>query len=53
MEAMLACLPKGSVLIVSVPDKEGFYKKFGFEVLKTGMGLFPDSELARKYGYLI
>lgn len=53
MKAMLERLPKGSVLIVTVPGKEGFYKKLGFEVLKTGMGLFPDPELARKYGYLI
>lgn len=53
MAAILERLPKGSILIVSVPGKEGFYKKLGFEVLKTGMGNFSDPEKAREYGYIV
>jgi ribosomal protein S18 acetylase RimI-like enzyme len=53
MEAVIERLPSGSVLILSVPGKEDFYKKLGFEVLKTGMGLFPNPDLARDYGYIV
>ena len=53
MKALLECLPSGSVLILSVPGKEGFYKKLGFEVLKTGMGIFSDPEKARENGYIV
>jgi len=51
MEALLE--PEGGpVLIFVAPGKQGFYHKFGFGNLKTGMGLFPNPEMSRAKGYL-
>jgi len=53
MKALLEKLPKDStVLIFVAPGNQGFYRKFGFRNLKTGMGLFPDPEMSRANGYL-
>ncbi|MEM1220880.1 MAG: GNAT family N-acetyltransferase [Bacteroidota bacterium] len=41
-----------TVLLYAVPGKEGFYRKLGFGDLTTGMGVFPDQEIARSSGYL-
>ena len=48
MNALLAALPTGTVLIYVVPGKEGFYAKLGFNALLTGMGRFPDLNEARR-----
>ena len=53
MSTLLEKLPRDStVLIFVAPGKEGFYRKFGFGNLKTGMGLFPDPEMSRVKGHL-
>lgn len=52
VDALLARLPEGSVLIYVTPGKEGFYQRFGFEKLKTGMGRFPDPGKARSRGLI-
>jgi ribosomal protein S18 acetylase RimI-like enzyme len=52
VEALLDRLPEGSVLIYVTPGKEGFYRRFGFEKLKTGMGLFLDLDKAREKGLI-
>ncbi len=53
MEALLEKIPKSApVLIFVAPGKQGFYRKFGFGNLKTGMGLFPNPEMSRAKGYL-
>lgn len=53
MQALLDKLPSsGAILIYAAPGKEGFYRKFGFGGLKTGMALFPDPERYRSGGYL-
>ena len=53
MEALLEKLPQSApVLIFVAPGKQNFYRKFGFGNLKTGMGLFPNPEMARTKGYL-
>jgi hypothetical protein len=39
-------------LIFVAPGKQDFYRKFDFGNLKTGMGLFPNPEMARAKGYL-
>ncbi len=53
IEALLVKLPKDApVLIFVAPGKQGFYRKFGFGNLKTGMGLFPNPEMSRVKGYL-
>lgn len=53
MEALLEKLPKNApVLIFVSPGKQGFYRRFGFGNLKTGMGLFPNPDMSRAKGYL-
>ncbi len=53
MNALLEKLPKTSIgLIFAAPGKENFYRKFGFNNLKTGMGLFPNPEWFRANGYI-
>ena len=53
MAALLDKLPLSStVLIYVAPDKQNFYRNFGFGNLKTGMGLFPNPEMSRAKGYL-
>jgi len=53
MGALLENLPRSApVLIYAVPGKQAFYRKIGFKNLKTGMGLFPNPELAKDRGYL-
>lgn len=53
MNALLDKLPKTSiVLIFATPGKENFYRKFRFNSLKTGMGLFPNPEWFRANGYI-
>ncbi len=52
MDALLARLPEGPVLIYVTPGKEGFYRGFGFEKLKTGMGRFPAAAKAREKGHI-
>jgi len=53
MNALLAKLPRNATILMYVtPGKQDFYRKFGFGVLKTGMGLFANPEMARAKGYL-
>jgi predicted N-acetyltransferase YhbS len=53
VEALLDSVPdQATVMIYSVPGKEGFYRKLGFEPLKTGMAIFPDADAARASGYV-
>ncbi len=43
MNALLEKLPKNSIILIfAAPGKETFYRKLGFDNLKTGMGLFPN-----------
>jgi predicted acetyltransferase len=53
MIELLEKLPKKTtVLIFVAPGKQAFYRKFGFENLKTSMGLFPNPEISQAKGYL-
>jgi len=53
VQALLDRLPEGTtVLMYVVPGKQEFYRKLGFGLLKTGMGIFPDPTRARTAGYL-
>lgn len=52
MEALLAELPMDTVLLYAAPGKQGFYDKFGFEPLLTGMARFLRRERMRALGYI-
>jgi len=44
MKALLDRLPRGVIMIYVVRGKEGFYRKFGFWMLDTGMVKFHNPE---------
>lgn len=52
MDDLLAQLPKNSVMLVSVPGKEGFYRKHGFRRLNTAMMRKADPTSWVDGGYL-
>lgn len=51
MEHIMARLPDGNIILYASPGKEGFYKKYGFRRMKTGMALFRNSERMRDRGF--
>ena len=52
MESILAACAGLTVVLFVVPGKEGFYAKFGFETMLTGMARFGDVDRMRRQGYL-
>jgi len=52
MSDLLAQLPKRSVMLLSVPEKIGFYKKLGFQMLKTAMMKHENPEFWIANNYL-
>jgi ribosomal protein S18 acetylase RimI-like enzyme len=48
-------LSKGhrKIILYSVPGKEGFYRKFGFNRMTTAMAIFEDQGKAFARGYLV
>jgi len=38
------------IILYTVANKEGFYKKFGFSKMKTAMAIFQDQDRAKRYG---
>ncbi len=50
--ALLVNLDVGSIILVSVPGMEEFYRKNGFERLKTGMARYRNPKWARDAGYI-
>lgn len=49
---LLAQLPPRSVMLLSVPEKIGFYQKFGFNTLKTAMMKHENPEFWIANGYM-
>ncbi|NJL59838.1 MAG: GNAT family N-acetyltransferase [Desulfobacteraceae bacterium] len=52
MEAMLARINVPTMILFATPGKEGFYQKFGFSRLKTGMAKFSDHNERRARGFI-
>ena len=52
MESLMAECEGLTVVLYAVPAKVGFYRKFGFERLKTGMARFSDPVKMRAGGYI-
>ncbi len=53
MQSLSERLPSGPVLIYAVPGREDFYRKLGFEKLRTGMGRFQNPAKRRAEGYIV
>ena len=40
------------VMLYSVPSKEAYYERFGFQKMKTAMAIFPSQDEAKKKGLI-
>ncbi|TKB08151.1 GNAT family N-acetyltransferase [Desulforhopalus sp. IMCC35007] len=49
IQTILAQLPNCNIILYATPGMEGFYKKFGFGVMTTGMAVFTNPEAMRKF----
>ena len=43
IQSLLDRLPQCNVILYATPGKEGFYRRLGFRLLKTGMAMFTDA----------
>ena len=52
--AQLVALSQGhrKIILYSVPGKEAFYARFGFQKMLTAMAIFADQKQAMEMGYL-
>lgn len=52
--AKLVALSQGhrKIILYSVPGKEGFYSRFGFQKMLTAMAIFENQQQALEQGYL-
>jgi hypothetical protein len=51
MKNILSKLKYCNVILYASPGKEGFYQKFGFRKMKTGMAQFIKSESMQERGF--
>jgi ribosomal protein S18 acetylase RimI-like enzyme len=51
MENILSKLQDCNVILYASPGKEGFYEKFGFRKMKTGIAKFVRSESMQERGF--
>ena len=51
MHNIMARVSHCNVILYASPGKEGFYQKFGFRVMKTGMARFIKSESMKERGF--
>jgi ribosomal protein S18 acetylase RimI-like enzyme len=52
MENLLSKLQDCNVILYASPGKEGFYKKIGFQKMKTGMAKFIKNESMKERGFI-
>ncbi len=52
MAPLLDGLSIGTIMLISVPGKEGFYRKLGFDKLETGMARYRNPERMKEAGYI-
>ncbi len=51
MENILSELSHCNIILYASPGKEGFYEKYGFRIMKTGMARFIKSKPMRERGF--
>ena len=49
IQAILDRLPNCNIILYATPGTEGFYKKLGFGVMKTGMAVFTTPQAMKKF----
>ncbi|MEZ7198926.1 GNAT family N-acetyltransferase [Pseudodesulfovibrio karagichevae] len=52
MRAILDGVGHCNVILYAAPGKEGFYRKQGFSLLKTGMGRFVRADIMQEKGFI-
>lgn len=48
---ILSDVPDCNLILYAKPGKEGFYKKYGFKQMKTGMAKFVKSDIMTERGF--
>ena len=51
VETIMARIEHCNIILYASPGKEGFYEKFGFRKMKTGMARFNNRELMQERGF--
>lgn len=49
VQAILERLPNCNMILYANPGKEGFYRKLGFGLMKTGMAVFTNPQAMKKF----
>ncbi len=49
MQTILDRLPNCNLILYATPGMEGFYKKLGFRLMKTGMAVFTTKQAMQKF----
>jgi GNAT superfamily N-acetyltransferase len=49
MQTIQDTLPNCNLILYATPGMEGFYKKLGFGLMKTGMAVFTNSEAMERF----
>jgi aralkylamine N-acetyltransferase len=52
VQALLDRVPVKNVILFAAPGKEGFYERFSFRRLKTGMARFADPQRMKERGII-
>ncbi|WP_338666989.1 GNAT family N-acetyltransferase [Pseudodesulfovibrio methanolicus] len=52
MHAILDGVGDCNVILYAAPGKEGFYRKQGFSLMKTGMARFVGTDIMREKGFI-
>ena len=51
-ELLRLCAGHKKIILYSVPGSEAFYKRFGFQRMRTAMAIFANQDVAMERGYL-
>jgi GNAT superfamily N-acetyltransferase len=49
VQTILDRLPNCNIILYATPGKEGFYKRLGFGLMKTGMAVFTSPQAMEKF----
>jgi GNAT superfamily N-acetyltransferase len=49
IETIKGALPSCNLILYATPGKEGFYKKLGFGLMKTGMAVFTNPQAMERF----
>jgi GNAT superfamily N-acetyltransferase len=49
IQTILDRLPNCNIILYATPGKEGFYKRLGFGLMKTGMAVFTSPQAMEKF----